>query len=159
VIEEIRRARVQRRRWQFIVVHNSGTRQGNARVFDYYHRNVRRMRNGLAYHFVIGNGTSTGNGEVEVGDRWRRQINGGHVHSDYLNNIALGICLVGDFNRDQPTRAQLECCEELIRYLRERCGKIDNHYAIVKPHREMNPPRWPTDCPGDAFPYSWFRRF
>ena len=159
VIEEIRRAPVQRRRWQFIVVHNSGTRQGNARVFDYYHRNVRRMRNGLAYHFVIGNGTSTGNGEVEVGDRWRRQINGGHVHSDYLNNIALGICLVGDFNRDQPTRAQLDCCEELIRYLRQRCGKIDNHYAIVKPHREMNPPRWPTDCPGDAFPYSWFRRF
>jgi hypothetical protein len=29
----------------------------------------------------------------------------------------------------------------------------------VKPHREMNPPRWPTDCPGDDFPYSWFRRF
>ena len=159
VIEEIRRAPVQRRRWQFIVVHNSGTRQGNARVFDYYHRHVRRMRNGLAYQFVIGNGTSTGNGQIEVGDRWRRQINGGHVHSDYLNNISLGICLVGDFNRDQPTRAQLESCEELIRYLRQRCGKIENHFAIVRPHREMNPPRWPTDCPGDAFPYSWFKRF
>jgi N-acetylmuramoyl-L-alanine amidase-like protein len=159
VIDQIRRAPVQRRRWQFIVVHNSGTRQGNAAVFDYYHRHVRRMRNGLAYHFVIGNGTSTGDGQIEVGDRWRRQINGGHVHSDYLNNISLGICLVGDFNRDQPTRAQLEACEELIRYLWQRCGKIENHYAIVKPHREMNPPRWPTDCPGDAFPYSWFRRF
>jgi outer membrane biosynthesis protein TonB len=156
---EIDRARVLRRRWQFIVVHNSGTRQGNARIFDYYHRRVRRMTNGLAYHFVIGNGTSSDNGEIEVGNRWRRQINGGHVHSDYLNNIALGICLVGDFNRDQPTRAQLEACEELIRYLRQRCGKIDAHYAIVKPHREMNPPRWPTDCPGDEFPYSWFRRF
>jgi hypothetical protein len=84
-------------------------------VFDYYHKHVRRMQNGLAYHFVIGNGTSTGNGQVEVGDRWRRQINGGHVHSDYLNNISLGICLVGDFNRDQPTRAQLDACEELIR--------------------------------------------
>ena len=155
----IDRAPVTRARWQFIVVHNSGTRQGNAAAFDYYHRYIRRMRNGLAYHFVIGNGTSTGNGEIEVGDRWRRQINGGHVHSDYLNNISLGICLVGDFNRDQPTRAQLDCCEELIRYLRQRCGKIDNHYALVKPHREMNPPRWPTDCPGDAFPYSWFRRF
>src|SRR5678815_1401985 len=83
VIEAIRRAPVKRRRWQFIVVHNSGTRQGNARVFDYYHKHVRRMQNGLAYHFVIGNGTSTGNGQVEVGDRWRRQINGGHVHSDY----------------------------------------------------------------------------
>ncbi|MDQ2824059.1 MAG: N-acetylmuramoyl-L-alanine amidase [Verrucomicrobiota bacterium] len=158
---EIDRAPADRRnpRWQMIVVHNSGTRQGNARAFDYYHRHVRHMRNGLAYHFVIGNGTSTGNGQIEVGDRWRRQINGGHVHSDYLNNIALGICLVGDFNRDQPTRAQLECCEELIRYLRQRCGKIGNHFPVVKPHREANPPRWGTDCPGDAFPYSWFRRF
>src|SRR5262245_15118649 len=56
---EIDRAPVLRERWQFIIVHNSGTRQGNARIFDYYHRNVRRMRNGLAYHFVIGNGTSS----------------------------------------------------------------------------------------------------
>jgi hypothetical protein len=159
VIEAIRRAPVKRRRWQFIVVHNSGTRQGNARVFDYYHKHVRRMQNGLAYHFVIGNGTSTGNGQIEIGDRWRRQINGGHVHSDYLNNISLGICLVGDFNRDQPTRAQLDACEELIRYLRDRCGKTERGAIPVKPHREINPPRWPTDCPGDDFPYSWFRRF
>jgi hypothetical protein len=159
VVEAIRRAPVKRRRWQFIVVHNSGTRQGNARVFDYYHKHVRRMQNGLAYHFVIGNGTSTGNGQVEVGDRWRRQINGGHVHSDYLNNISLGICLVGDFNRDQPTRAQLDACEELIRFLRDRCGKTERGTIPVKPHRDINPPRWPTDCPGDAFPYSWFRRF
>jgi hypothetical protein len=159
VIDAIRRAPVKRRRWQFIVVHNSGTRQGNARVFDYYHKHVRRMQNGLAYHFVIGNGTSTGNGQIEVGDRWRRQINGGHVHSDYLNNISLGICLVGDFNRDQPTRAQLGACEELIRYLRQRCGGTGRGAIPVKPHREINPPRWPTDCPGDDFPYSWFRRF
>jgi hypothetical protein len=159
VIDAIRRAPVKRRRWQFIVVHNSGTRQGNARAFDYYHRKVRKMRNGLAYHFVIGNGTSSGNGQIEIGDRWRRQINGGHVHSDYLNNISLGICLVGDFNRDQPTRAQLESCEELIRYLRERCGKVGMRSIVVRPHREINPPRWATDCPGDVFPYSWFRRF
>ena len=159
VRNEIDRAPVLRERWRFIIVHNSGTRQGNARIFDYYHRNVRRMRNGLAYHFVIGNGTSSGNGEIEVGDRWRRQINGGHVHSDYLNNISLGICLVGDFNRDQPTRAQLDSCEELIHYLRARCGKVERHNIPVRPHREMNPPQWATDCPGDAFPYRWFRNF
>jgi hypothetical protein len=154
---EIDRAQVASRRWRYIVVHNSGTRQGNAKAFDYYHRYVRKMPNGLAYHFVIGNGTSTGDGQIEIGDRWRRQINGGHVHSDYLNNIALGICLVGDFNRDTPTRNQLEACEELVRYLRQRVGKIDRKWAIVLPHRAINPPRWPTDCPGDRFPYSWIR--
>jgi hypothetical protein len=153
--DAIDRAPVARRRWRFIVVHNSGTRQGNARIFDYYHRYVRKMPNGLAYHFVIGNGTSSGNGQIEIGNRWTRQINGGHVHSDYLNNIALGICLVGDFNRDLPTKEQLEALDELIRYLRIRVGKIDGKPAIVKAHKEINPPQWPTDCPGDRFPYSW----
>jgi hypothetical protein len=152
---QIDQAPVQKRRWRYIVVHNSGTRQGNAKAFDYYHLRVRKMPNGLAYHFVIGNGTSSGDGEVEIGNRWHRQINGGHVHSDYLNNIALGICLVGDFNRDKPTKKQLEALEELIRYLRLRVGKIDDKFAIVKAHREINPPRWPTDCPGSKFPYRW----
>ncbi|MEO5720776.1 MAG: peptidoglycan recognition family protein [Chthoniobacterales bacterium] len=159
VIDAIRRAPVQRSRWKFIIVHNSGTRQGNAKAFDYYHKKVRRMQNGMAYHFVVGNGRSSGDGEIEIGSRWTRQINGGHVHSDYLNNISLGICLVGDFNRDKPTAAQLAATEELIRYLRDRCGKADGRAIPVRPHREMNPPRYATDCPGDAFPYSWFRRF
>jgi hypothetical protein len=151
----IDRAKVARGRWRYIVVHNSGTRQGNAKAFNYYHKRVRKMQNGLAYHFVIGNGTSSGDGEIEIGNRWVRQINGGHVHSDYLNNIALGICLVGDFNRQTPTRKSLESLEELIRYLRSRVGKIDGKQSIVKAHREINPPRWPTDCPGDRYPYSW----
>lgn len=155
VRQQIDRAPVKKRRWRYIVVHNSGTRQGNAKAFHYYHLRVRKMPNGLAYHFVIGNGSSSGDGEIEIANRWRRQNNGGHVHSDYLNNIALGICLVGDFNRDQPSRRQLESLEELTRYLRVRVGKIDRKWAIVKAHREINPPRWPTDCPGERFPYRW----
>lgn len=154
----IDKAPVQQRRWRYIVVHNSGSRQGNAKIFDYYHRHTRKMPNGLAYHFVIGNGSSSGNGEIEIGSRWSRQINGGHVHSDYLNNIALGICLVGDYNRDVPTKAQLESLDELIRYLRKRVGKIDRKVAIVKPHKEINPPQWPTDCPGDHFPIRWLHQ-
>lgn len=152
----IDRAPVKRGRWQYIVVHNSGTKQGNARVFENYHRNVRRMQNGLAYHFVIGNGTSSGDGEIEVGSRWTKQINGGHVASDYLNNIALGICLVGDYNRQSPTEAQLAALDELIRYLRGRVGKTKGKISIVKAHREINPK--PTDCPGDRFPYRWLHR-
>ena len=156
VLDAIDKAHVRAGRWKYIVVHNSGTRQGNARIFDYYHRNVRHMPNGLAYHFVIGNGTSTGDGQIEIGDRWKRQINGGHVHSDYLNNIALGICLVGDFNRDIPTRAQYAALDELITYLRKRVGRVDRRLSIVKAHKEINPV--PTDCPGDRFSYTWLHR-
>jgi hypothetical protein len=149
-------ARVARNRWKYIIVHNSGTRQGNARIFDYYHRYVRRMPNGLAYQFVIGNGTSSGNGQIEIGNRWVRQLNGGHVHSDYLNYISIGICLVGDFNRDLPTKAEYEALDELIRYLRRRVGKVDGRYSIVRGHKEINPR--PTDCPGNRFPLNWLHR-
>jgi hypothetical protein len=152
----IDQVRVRRGRWKYIIIHNSGTRQGNARIFDTYHRRIRKMRNGLAYHFVIGNGRSSGNGQIEVGPRWTRQINGGHVASDYLNNIAIGICLTGDLNRDRPTEAQLGALEELISYLRNRVGKIKGKQANVLPHKRINPR--PTDCPGDRFPYSWLRR-
>lgn len=156
VRSEIDRAPVKRGRWQYIIVHNSGTRQGNARIFENYHRKVRKMKNGLAYHFVIGNGKSSGNGEIEIGSRWTRQINGGHVASDYLNNISIGICLVGDYNRDKPTDAQLAALDELIRYLRGRVGKTKGRSSIVKAHREINPK--PTDCPGNRFPYRWLHR-
>ncbi|NBZ95854.1 MAG: N-acetylmuramoyl-L-alanine amidase [Proteobacteria bacterium] len=149
----IDRAPVKRGRWKYIVVHNSGTREGNARVFDVYHRRVRHMENGLAYHFVIGDGHGSGDGQIEVGPRWTRQINGGHVASDYLNDIALGICLVGDFNRDSPTKAQVAALEELVAYLRNRVGRSQGHQAIVHAHKEINPR--PTDCPGDHFPYGW----
>lgn len=146
-------------RWRYIVVHNSGTRQGSAKAFEHYHRRVRGMSNGMAYHFVIGNGTSTGNGMIEVGNRWHRQIQGGHVHSDYLNNISVGICLVGDFNNHKPTKGQLESLTELIKVVRDRVGRVNGQKAVVHPHRNINPPRWPTDCPGDEFPYSWLRKF
>ncbi len=155
----ISNAQVTKGRWRYIVVHNSGTRQGSAKAFEHYHRYVRGMSNGMAYHFVIGNGTSTGNGLIEVGNRWNRQIQGGHVHSDRLNNISVGVCLVGDFNNHRPTENQLASLEELIKAVRDRVGRVNGQKAVVQPHRNINPPRWPTDCPGDEFPYSFLRRF
>ncbi len=152
----IDRAHVRRGRWKYIVVHNSGSRVGNARIFDVYHRRVRHMVNGLAYHFVIGNGHGSGNGQIEVGHRWTAQLNGGHVASDYLNDIALGICLVGDYNRDVPNKAQIIALNELITYLRYRVGRVQGKESIVKAHKEINPR--PTDCPGRYFPYGWMHR-
>lgn len=152
----IDQAPIKKGRWRYIIIHNSGTRQGNARIFGNYHLKTRKMKNGLAYHFVIGNGNSSGDGQIEIGSRWTRQINGGHVASDYLNNIALGICFVGDFNRDRPTAAQLAALEELVDYLRNRVGKIKGKPALVRGHKQINPK--PTDCPGNRFDLRWLRR-
>ena len=150
--DKLDKPRVVPGRWKYVVVHHSGTPSGNAKIFDYFHRNIRGMENGLAYHFVIGNGHDSGDGEIEVGDRWMRQIQGGHLRSDELNEIALGICFVGDFNSERPTKKQIAAAIELITYLNERCGTP----PIFKAHREINPK--PTECPGKNFPVKAFHQ-
>jgi LysM repeat protein len=152
IIDRLNAPTVKPGRWKYVVVHHSGTQSGNARIFDYFHRHVRGMENGLAYHFVIGNGRDSGDGEIEIGNRWMRQIKGGHVHSDYLNEVSLGICFVGDFNRDRPTKKQIAAALELIGYLNRRCGTA----PIFKLHREINPR--PTNCPGNNFPGKAFHQ-
>lgn len=152
VEKEINAPRIRSGRWRYIVVHHSGTRSGSAKVFDYYHRNIRRMENGMAYHFVIGNGNGSGDGQIEVGERWRRQLQGGHLASDELNEVSIGICLVGDFNQTRPTRKQIAALVELIDYLSQRTGPRPRFRA----HREINPK--PTDCPGKFFPVAALHR-
>ena len=142
---QIDAASVSNGRWRYIVVHNSATTRGNAKAFDRYHRKVKKMRNGLAYHFVIGNGSYSGDGEVEVGQRWKGQLNGGHLKSYSQNKMAIGICLVGDFNSQRVRTKQLEALDELVAYLQAKCGK-----AVVTTHRRINVV--PTTCPGRYFP-------
>ena len=144
---KIDQPKVKRGRWKYIVIHHSGTRQGNAQIFETYHRKVKRMENGLAYHFVIGNGTSSKDGEIEIGNRWTKQLQGGHLYSEYLNTIAIGICFVGDFNAQKPTAKQIAACIELVDYLKKICYSPKLKFCL---HREINPR--PTDCPGDRFP-------
>jgi N-acetyl-anhydromuramyl-L-alanine amidase AmpD len=132
-------------------VHHSGTKNGNLKIFDYYHRH-KGMVNGVAYHFVIGNGTDSGDGEIEVTNRWKQQLQGGHLASEQQNQIALGICLVGDFDRTRPTRKQIAALVELIEYLSQKTGPRPR----VMVHREINVK--PTDCPGRYFPAAALHR-
>lgn len=134
-------------RWKYIVVHHSGTANGSARSMDLYHRLKRHMENGLAYHFVIGNGNGMPDGRIEIGDRWRRQIKGGHLASESLNEISLGICLVGNFETGRPTAQQMKSLYALVQYLVERCRTTS---TSVKTHRQINTK--PTQCPGRNFP-------
>lgn len=135
------------RDWEYIVVHHSGTSGGNAKVFDYYHTEERGMENGMAYHFVIGNGTDSGDGQIEVGNRWRRQLQGGHLASEMLNEISIGICLVGDFNRTRLGPRQAASLIELVQYLRKM---MPEQSLKFRTHREIN--TRPTECPGRLFP-------
>src|SRR5580765_4139378 len=79
--ERTKRLSIAPGRWRWIVVHHSGIKYGNAEIYDRQHRE-RGMENGLSYHFVIGNGIDSGDGEIEVGGRWLKQLKGGHVHRE-----------------------------------------------------------------------------
>ena len=142
----IERAPVRKGRWKYIIVHHSATSVGSAKGMDTYHREKRRMENGLAYHFVIGNGRGMKDGEVAVGNRWTRQLQGGHLSSEKLNEVSIGICLVGNFNETQPTRDQLDSLESLLEELMDRCNVPE---SAIKTHKQIQPGH--TECPGKRF--------
>lgn len=133
-------------RWRYIVVHHSASTQGTPKSMDAYHRQ-RGMENGLAYHFVIGNGNGMGDGEIFTGMRWRGQLNGGHLASESLNAKSIGICLVGNFENSRPSSREMQSLYALVGYLRQRC-KLP--VSAVKLHRQIN--TRPTECPGRLFP-------
>jgi hypothetical protein len=139
-----------RRRWTAVVVHHSGTKTGNLAKFDKWHRESRHWE-GVGYHFVIGNGTDSGDGEVEVTFRWRNQMTGAHcggTPGNWANREAVGICLVGNFNHTLPTPRQMGSLVKLIRFLNRYYGipnsRIYNHSST--------PGAKVTDCPGKRFP-------
>ncbi|MCA8921053.1 MAG: N-acetylmuramoyl-L-alanine amidase [Planctomycetes bacterium] len=142
------------RRWRFIVIHHSATDAGGAVSFGREH--AKKWQNGLGYHFVIGNGTHTGAGEIEVGTRWKRQgqgIDGAHAGNKLYNQYGIGVCLVGEFNHGQPSAQQMESLRALCRTLMKRYGiskdRVFGHQQVRKGH---------TDCPGKHFPLEAFKR-
>jgi len=132
--------------WRHIVIHHTATPSATPRGIDRFHREQRHMENGMAYHFLIGNGRGMGDGEIYIGERWKKQIQGGHLASEQLNMSSIGICLVGNFESKPPTERQMKSLEALIRKLRQQTGLT---VAAVTTHRSIHPRH--TSCPGKYF--------
>ena len=151
-LKEIDRADVTPGRWKNIVIHHSASTKDSPAIMDRYHRR-NGMENGLAYHFVIGNGRGMRDGEVYVGNRWTRQLHGGHLQSEKLNKVSIGICLVGDFNKTKPTRKQLDSLEALLESLMRRCNL---QARDIETHKQIHPRH--TACPGKRFDLNAVKR-
>ncbi|MDB6137795.1 MAG: N-acetylmuramoyl-L-alanine amidase [Verrucomicrobiaceae bacterium] len=121
--------------WQRIVLHGSRASHGNARLLDRYDTNVRGLSQGLAYHFVIGNGSGAADGSVETGVRWTQAMAAGDA-----TDTGISVCLVGDFNSQAPSTAQLEAVNELKDYLTIKLGRM-----ALSTHQE-------SSCLGVKFP-------
>ena len=147
ISQSIATAPVKSGRWRYIVIHHSAVNEGTLQGLDRYHREERHMENGLAYHFLIGNGHGMGDGVIGVGNRWKKQLDGGHLHSAAQNQMAIGICLIGNFDQAKPTEKQLQSLEALTRTLMKHCQLSA---SAVKTHQQINVVS--TRCPGKHFP-------
>ncbi len=136
------------KKWSAIVIHHSATENGNVAIFDRVHREDNKWE-GVGYDFVIGNGTDSADGEVEVTFRWHRQMVGAHCKTpgNWANKNAVGICLVGNFDHMTPSKHQMASLARLVQFLQTRYhipgARIYGHGAV--------PGTRSTDCPGTRF--------
>jgi hypothetical protein len=157
-----REARLDRDRWDAIVIHHSGTPAGNSASIARMHAEQGLV--GLGYHFVIGNGQGLSDGSIEVGPRWNRQQPGAHVASrnsaagvvpvgrdsaDHLNGHAIGICLVGNGDRRLFTDRQIRELASLVRRLQRELGIPAERVFL---HSDVAP----VSSPGTHFPAAAF---
>lgn len=142
---------VDSRDWEYIVIHHSATTGGGAAAFERYHIHVRHWES-LGYHFVIGNGSQTGDGEIEVSGRWLRQEIGSHAVG--YNARGIGVCLVGNFDDQHPTDQQMQSLRSLLRYLSET---YDIPPDNVIGHNECEGAQ--TACPGEHLEISALRQW
>ncbi|NLX15084.1 MAG: N-acetylmuramoyl-L-alanine amidase [Phycisphaerales bacterium] len=142
-------------RWRYLVIHHTATDFGSMRDIHQWHLD-KGWESGCGYHFVIGNGTNSGDGQVEPGPRWWNQATGAHtrlteemaqrrgIDSGHYNEYGIGIALVGNFAIDRPSKAQLDALVDLILALMQECHIP---LARVVGHGEVDE----TTCPGDNF--------
>lgn len=127
--------------WRWIVIHHSATPTGSVAAFDRMHK--QKGWDECGYHFVIGNGSGSGNGQVEVGPRWPKQKWGAHAKTadNKYNEFGIGICLVGNFDVTRPTPRQQQELSRLVAYLMKTYNIPPER---VLGHRDTKA----TECPG-----------
>jgi N-acetyl-anhydromuramyl-L-alanine amidase AmpD len=67
--------------------------------------------------------------------------------------VSIGICLVGNFEVDRPSEAQMRSLLALVTYLNRRCALPK---SSLRTHKEINTKK--TACPGKRFPAETMRR-
>ncbi len=126
-----------------IIVHHSGSPGGSAEFFRRVHVDEFEWDD-IGYHRVICNGVSWGgypappDGTVQPG----RSLEEVGAHCRGYNRTSIGICLVGDFESQWLTPAQMEA---LIPLLERLCGQYGiDPASSIHGHGEL----LDTSCPG-----------
>ena len=119
------------RDWRAIVIHDSRTTHGSYDSIDKAHRKT--GKEGCGYHVVVNNGTGDEDGRIELGYRWKYQQPGDYLvgpNSGWYHQNAIGICVVGDADKQPFTDAQLRELTWLTRQLQQRYS-IPAEYVFI----------------------------
>lgn len=142
------------RDWKYIVLHHTASKQGDVESIHESHLKNKDKSGkpwlGIGYHFVIGNGEGMTDGEIEPTFRWKQQMQGAHAGVAEYNQLGVGIVLVGNFEDQPPTAAQMASAKRLVRTL-------SREYEILTPQIIGHCDVKATECPGSRFSLSAIR--
>ncbi len=120
-----------------IVIHHSGFPDGRDSTAEEIHRMHKKLNGwaGIGYHYFIRKDGMIEQGRVP-----------GYVgaHAEQHNQTSIGICLSGNFNFQEPTKAQMKSVKELVAWL---CAKYEldpEKKNVIIGHRDV----CDTSCPG-----------
>ncbi len=106
---------VQPTHWQYLYIHHTKTANGNALMLG-------GGPEGVADHFIIGNGDGLADGELQISQRWNHQQSAlSPTGNLVVEPNCVSICMVGDYDRKPPTPMQLGRLGQLVQALQLRC--------------------------------------
>jgi len=113
-----------------VILHHTASAMANTSVDDILRWHLQRGMSGIGYHFVI-----APDGVIHK-TRWIQRV-GAHTRGHNLDSV--GIALIGNFEREQPTSAQVNALVTLLKDLQQEYG-----LSRLQLHGELTP----TKCPG-----------
>ncbi len=143
-------------RWEYIVIHHSAGGFGSIEHLQKIHnqRQSKEPINAISYHYIIGNGKGMEDGEIESDIRKRLNLWGVHVSKGNTdrNFRGIGICIIGNLEKQPMTSKQYESLLNLTRQLQK---KYDIKSENIGFHGKIKGES--TKCPGKNFPYQKFK--
>ncbi|MEW9052712.1 MAG: peptidoglycan recognition family protein [Neobacillus sp.] len=123
-----------------LVIHHTSRVDFTAEITHLFHQNERGW-SGIGYnYFIEKDGTIVEGRGLHVG-----------AHAYGYNRNTLGICATGDFDIEQPTKAQMTTLIEICQHFME---KYQLQVQDVVGHRELG---FDLTCPGTLFDMDAFR--
>ena len=134
-----------------LVIHHSKTKDGVtvswSAIRKYHTTNPRLMWDDIGYHF----GVELVNVYYEVLLGRMPYMQGAHCRAGGMNGKALGLCVVGDFDKHEPPIMQFNLAASVGSWI---CHVLNIPVENIKGHRDYDSGK---SCPGRLFDMEAFR--